>query len=156
MLLEPSTSDTNLETDGTLGLLHTAVSKISLQCHSDLPLSWFIYKFPEVYPPVASWYMGGVKVELLRPFFVCVRTHKRMCVRIFKLYPTLRNPVECSPPGPSVHVIVQASILEWVAIGTHWSGFLLQRIPDPWIKPMSPTSPALQVDSLPLCHLGSL
>ena len=30
--------------------------------------------------------------------------------------PTLRDPVDCSPPGSSVHVILQARILEWVAI----------------------------------------
>ena len=31
-------------------------------------------------------------------------------------YPTLCNPVDCSPPGSSVHGILQARILEWVAI----------------------------------------
>ena len=30
--------------------------------------------------------------------------------------PTLCNPMACSPPGPSVHRISQARILEWVAI----------------------------------------
>ena len=30
--------------------------------------------------------------------------------------PTLCDPVDCSPPGSSVHVILQARILEWVAI----------------------------------------
>ena len=29
---------------------------------------------------------------------------------------TLCNPVDCSPPGSSVHGIPQARILEWVAI----------------------------------------
>ena len=29
--------------------------------------------------------------------------------------PTLSNPMDCSPPGSSVHQILQASILEWVA-----------------------------------------
>ena len=83
MLLEPSTSDTNLETDGTLGLLHTAVSKISLQCHSDLPLSWFIYKFPEVYPPVTSWYMGGVESRVVKTFFcVCAHAQAHVCAYI--------------------------------------------------------------------------
>ena len=31
-------------------------------------------------------------------------------------YPTLCNPMDCSPPGSSVHGISQAGILEWVAI----------------------------------------
>ena len=30
--------------------------------------------------------------------------------------PTLCSPVDCSPPGSSVHGIVQARILGWVAI----------------------------------------
>ena len=30
--------------------------------------------------------------------------------------PTLCDPLDCSPPGPSVHGILQASILEWVAM----------------------------------------
>ena len=30
--------------------------------------------------------------------------------------PTLYNPMDCSPPGSSVHGILQARILEWVAI----------------------------------------
>ena len=31
-------------------------------------------------------------------------------------YPTLRDPVDCTPPGSSVHEIFQARILEWFAI----------------------------------------
>ena len=30
--------------------------------------------------------------------------------------PTLRNPMDCSPPGSSVHGIFQARVLEWGAI----------------------------------------
>ena len=30
--------------------------------------------------------------------------------------PTLCNPTDCSPPGSCVHKILQARILEWVAI----------------------------------------
>ena len=32
--------------------------------------------------------------------------------------PTLCNPMDCSPPGSSVHGILQARILEWVAISS--------------------------------------
>ena len=31
-------------------------------------------------------------------------------------YPTLRDPMDCSLPGSSVHGIFQARVLEWVAI----------------------------------------
>ena len=33
-----------------------------------------------------------------------------------QLCPTLCNPVDCSPPGSFIHGILQARILEWVAI----------------------------------------
>ena len=33
--------------------------------------------------------------------------------------PTLHDPVDCSPPGPSIHGIFQSRVLEWVAIGTY-------------------------------------
>ena len=39
-----------------------------------------------------------------------------MCVLIAQSYPTLCNPIDCSPPGPSIHGILQAKTLEWVAI----------------------------------------
>ena len=29
---------------------------------------------------------------------------------------TLRDPMDCSPPGSSIHGILQARVLEWVAI----------------------------------------
>ena len=35
---------------------------------------------------------------------------------ITQLYPTLCNPTDCSPPGSSVYGILQAGILEWVAM----------------------------------------
>ena len=35
---------------------------------------------------------------------------------VAQLYLTLCEPMDCSPPGSSVHGIFQARILEWVAI----------------------------------------
>jgi len=32
------------------------------------------------------------------------------------LCPTLCNPIDCSPPGPSIHGILLARTLKWVAI----------------------------------------
>ena len=37
-------------------------------------------------------------------------------VFVAKSCPTLCNSIDCSPPGPSVHGILQARILEWVAV----------------------------------------
>ena len=40
------------------------------------------------------------------------------CVRpkLFQLYPTLCNPMDCSLQGSSIHGILQARILEWIAM----------------------------------------
>ena len=35
---------------------------------------------------------------------------------VAQLYPTLSDPMDCSLPGSSVHGILQARVLEWVAI----------------------------------------
>ena len=64
-----------------------------------------------------------------------------------RLWPTL---CDCSPPGSSVHGILQARILEWVAISSS------QDLPDPGKEYAPPTSPALQEDSLLLSHWGGL
>ena len=37
-------------------------------------------------------------------------------VLVAQLHPTLCDPMGCSPPGSSVHGILQARILEWVAM----------------------------------------
>ena len=35
---------------------------------------------------------------------------------VAQLYPTLRDPMDCSLPGSSIHGIFQAKVLEWGAI----------------------------------------
>ena len=52
-----------------------------------------------------------------------------------QLCPTLCDPMDCSPPGSSVHGILQARILEWVAMP--------RDLPDPGIEPTSLKPPAL-------------
>ena len=42
--------------------------------------------------------------------------HCSLCVLVTQVCLTLFNPMDCSPPGFSVHGIFQARILEWVAI----------------------------------------
>ena len=39
-----------------------------------------------------------------------------MHAKLLQSYPTLNNPMDCGPTGPSAHGILQARILEWVAI----------------------------------------
>ena len=40
----------------------------------------------------------------------------RLCVLVAQSCPALCDPMDCSPPGSSVHGILQAEILEWIAI----------------------------------------
>ena len=44
------------------------------------------------------------------------RTLSFTCVLVAQSCPTLCDPVDCGPPGSSVHEILQAGILGWVAI----------------------------------------
>ena len=39
-----------------------------------------------------------------------------MRAKSFQSFPTLCDPVDRNPPGPSVHGILQVRILEWVAM----------------------------------------
>ena len=60
-----------------------------------------------------------------------------VCVKSLQSCPTLCEPMDCSPPGSSVHGILQTRILERVAMSSSRGSF------DPWIEPMSLTSPEL-------------
>ena len=55
----------------------------------------------------------------------------------------LCDPMDCSPPGSSVHRILQARILEWVVLPFSRGSL------DPGIKPGSPTMPADPLQSEP-------
>ena len=67
-------------------------------------------------------------------------TSKGSEVLVAQLCPTLCHPMNCSLPGSSIHGILQARILEWVAIPFSRGSSR----PRDW-----PGSPALQADSLP-------
>ena len=74
--------------------------------------------------------------------FVCVCVY----VLVTQLCPTLCDPMDCTPPGSSFHGILQAGMLEWVAI------------PFP-TKGSNPGSPAQQANSLlsePPIHLNKV
>ena len=62
-----------------------------------------------------------------------------VCAQSLQSCLTLFNSMDCSPPGSSVHGILQARVLEWVAIS------FSRDLPNPGFKP---GSLALQVDFL--------
>ena len=63
---------------------------------------------------------GNPMFKLVARVLVCVCACVCVCVCVCvlgsQLYPTLCDPVDCSPPGSSVHGIVQAGMLEGVAV----------------------------------------
>ena len=75
-----------------------------------------------------NWVKG---VEDLYYFLqLCVSLCEKMKVLVAQLCPTLWDPMDCSPLGSSVHGILQARILEWVAI-PFYRGFLLTKGTNP-------------------------
>ena len=90
-----------------------------------------------------SWKMEDQETSKLRP------SSKGTFV-VFQLLSEVQfwgDPMNCSPPGSSVHGISQARILEWVAISFSRGVFLTQG--------SNPHLLYQQVDSLPLNYQGS-
>ena len=74
-----------------------------------------------------------------------------LCVWVwscFRPVPFLTTPMDCSPPGGSVHGILRQE---------YWSGFPCPLLgsSDPGIESQSPVAPVVQVDALSLSHWGS-
>ena len=80
-----------------------------------------------------SHFMFNLK-NLFKSFGLCC------CLKVVtQSCPTLCDPMNCNPPGSSVHGNLQARILEWVAIP------FSRDVPNPGTEPKSA---ALQADSL--------
>ena len=60
-----------------------------------------------------------------------------MCAKLLQSCLTLCDPMDCSPPGSSVHGILQTKIIEWVVCPPPGN------LPNPGIVPASLMSPAL-------------
>ena len=91
-----------------------------------------------------------LKMQHLRIIITGVPTSILICAVLCLLSqscPTLCNPMNCSPPGSSVHGILQARILEWVAMSSPGD------LPNPGKEPRSPS---LQAVHYRLSHQGLL
>ena len=102
-------------------------------------------------PSFLSPYTKGYRYYCAPQLSESLASYNHRCVRakLLLLCLILCNPIGRSLPGSSVHGILQARILEWVACPPPGD------VPYPGIEPVSPAVPALQVDSLPLTHQGS-
>ena len=74
--------------------------------------------------------------------WICLLLCVCLCAKSLQSWPTLCDSTNCSLLGSSIHGILQARILEWIAMpfskGSAW-----------------PRAPSLQADSLPLSHWES-
>ena len=81
------------------------------------------------------------------PFKPRTAERKALCFSVAQSHLTLCDPLDCSPPGSSVHGIFQARTREWVAISSSRGVFLTQGSNLHLLH--------WQADSLPLSHQGS-
>ena len=103
------------------------------------PLPFFNLIQPPVTLPLPSQ-GSALRAVMTSPGAVYLRDPQVclcMWAKSIQLCPTLCDPIDGSPAGPSVHGTLQARILEWVAVPSS------KDIPDPGIEPESLMSPAL-------------
>ena len=81
------------------------------------PLSSSFY---QSFQAIVIHFLPGVQPYSLRILILQMFYHTKLCLvycaKSLQSCPTLCNPVVCSSPGCSVHGILQARILQWVAM----------------------------------------
>ena len=92
---------------------------------------------------IVPYYFAGLMYEYMKKWMETSMDWSEVA----QSCPTLCDSMDCSPPGSSIHEILQAKILEWVAIS--FSKGSSQA------RDQKPVSPAWQTDSSPVSHLGS-
>ena len=90
---------------------------------------------------VAAHFLISIRALNLKEEYVRMKFQSVAIILVDQSCPSLCDPMDCSPPGSSLHGIFQPKILEWVAIPSPGD------LPNPGIKP---GSAALQTDSLPI------
>ena len=63
-----------------------------------------------------GWATKTVTLSLCSVVYKNIKSPCCLCVWVAQLCATLCDPIDCSPPGSSIHGILQAGILEWVAM----------------------------------------
>ena len=70
------------------------------------------------FPSICHEMMGLDAMIFVFECSVLIIDGSNRCGLVAKSWSTLGHPMDCSPPGSSVHVILQARILEWVVISS--------------------------------------
>ena len=82
--------------------------------------------------PRRPWYSPGKNSGVGCHFLLqCMKVKSES--EVAQLYPTLSDPMDCSPPGSSIHGIFQARVLEWGAIAF----FLIRHLRPTYFLPSS-------------------
>ena len=95
----------------------------------------YMYMEPSWFFLCSNWMGHCFWADSRNDFFKELLLVWKVKVSVAQSYPTLHDPMDCSPRGSSVHGILQVRILEWVAIpfsrgcswlDTHFRGLFLR------------------------------
>ena len=80
---------------------------------------WYILQYAWTLKHYAKW------KKIIKYMIPYIYQISMICTHLLQLGFTLCDPIDCSSPSSSVHGIIQARILEWVAIffsrGSYWT-----------------------------------
>ena len=106
----------------SLGLLVVPLGLLAIHLglpHSRTPsLSWGSWVASGGQSRCISFIRNNLTHITRGPVFICLFSTVLRARSVTQSCLTLRDPMNCSPPGSSVHGIFQARILEWVAISS--------------------------------------
>ena len=92
-------------------------STVCLFKHQESAFHTFLYLIKPSCEGNAIPIFQGRKLKLTTSGYTIFSNSKNsMCAKSLQSCPTLCDPVDCSPPGSSVHGVSQARILEWSAM----------------------------------------
>ena len=93
--------------------MHTGISGHK----QGIPISLRIFQFVMIRTVKGFSIVNEAEVDVFSGIsflFQCMKVKSER--EVAQSCPTLSDPMDCSPPGSSIHGIFQARVLEWVAI----------------------------------------
>ena len=113
---------------GKIVFLCLGVQPLMLACNSHLRNTFQMQShFMDPSTVTSSFYQGDFTMSSVPTLFTKLLSHStfKTLVKVLvpQSYPTLCDPMDYSPPGSSVHGLLSARILEWVAIPSSRGSF---------------------------------